>query len=122
MRLAPSPIHGVGVFALRAIAKGEKLHCFPNQFRKWYAVPYERFNEIREEVRSLILERWASVINGSSFQSPNDDAWMILFMNHDDNPSYDIKTDCALRDIKRGEEIVEDYRTMKNAKQVFNFL
>ena len=120
--LAPSPIHGIGVFSLQDIKKGEKVYCQPNQFRKWYSIPYERFNELRPEVSDLILQRWASVINQSQFQSPNDDAWLILFMNHSDNPNFDQSSDLALRDLAKGEEVTEDYRPMRNSETMYKFL
>ena len=28
--IAPSPIHGIGVFTLCDVTRGEKLYCFPN--------------------------------------------------------------------------------------------
>ena len=120
--LRPSPIHGIGVFSLRDIKKGERCYCKPNQFRKWYSIPYERLNELRPEIKEIILQRWGSVINKSQFLSPNDDAWLILFTNHSYEPNYLVSTDLALKDISVGEEVVQDYSLMKNAKQIFKFL
>ena len=120
--IAPSSIHGIGVFALRDIKKGENMHCLPNDFRKWYAVPYLRLDELRPEVKELVLRRWPAIINGSSFLSPNDDVWMISFMNHSDTPTYDVNTDSALENISAGEEVVENYRTMRNAEKIYPFL
>src|SRR3990167_2653028 len=121
--LKPSSIHGIGVFALRDIKKGEKCYCFPNQFRKWYAVPYERLNELRPEIKEIVLARWPAIINGSRFQSPNDDVWLLSFMNHGgDNSNYKVDGDIALRDIVAGEELLEDYRTMKNYKIIYPWI
>ena len=120
--IAPSKIAGVGVFALRNIKKGEKCYCFPNQFRKWYAVPYERLNELRSEIREVVITRWPSIINGSAFQSPNDDVWIISFMNHSSVPNYSVDTDMALRDIKTGEEVVENYKLMRNYDIIYPWL
>lgn len=120
-KVAPSRIHGVGVFAMRNLKKGDRLYICPAE-RKWFTVPYEKLNKLRPEVRELILSRWASIINGSYFLSPNDDCWLLLFCNHSDNPNYDVKTDTALRDIKAGEEVTEDYRPMINSDIAFPFL
>ena len=120
--IAPSPIHGIGVFTLCDVTRGEKLYCFPNAFRKWYKIPYERLTLLRPEIREVVLARWPSVINGSAFQSPNDDVWQVSFMNHSDSPNYDVATDSATRDIVKGEEVVENYRTMKNAEKIYPFL
>lgn len=119
--LAPSPIHGIGVFAIHDISKGQRCYVMPDE-RLWYSVSYSNLKKLWPEQRELILQRWASVINGSLFTSPNDDACLILFMNHDNNPNYDIHTDTALRDIKKGDELLEDYRVMENWRLIFPWI
>ena len=55
--IKPSPIHGIGVFAIKDIKKGDRLYCFPQQTeRKFYNVPYGSFNQFSPEVRELIAE------------------------------------------------------------------
>ena len=120
--LKPSSIHGIGVFALRDLKKGEKCYCFPNQFRKWYAVPYERLTELRPEIREVVLARWPAIINGSTFQSPNCDVWLCSFINYSPNPNYLQMGDIAIRDIKKGEELVEEYRMLKNYKTIYPWI
>ena len=122
-KLAPSKIHGIGVFTIRNVAKGERLFCKPDQprQRKWYSVPYGSFSKFFPEVKELLLERWPSVVNGSLFLSPNE-VWPILFMNHSDDPNYEVKTDSAVRDIKIGEEVTEDYRLMVNHEKAYPWL
>ena len=122
VKLAPSEIHGVGVFAIRDIKKGERMYCNPSFVRKFYNIPFSKLNKLRPEIKSLIIERWPSLINFPYFQSPNDDAWPVLFMNHSDEQNYDYTTDCAIRDIKKGEEITENYKLMKNYEKVCLFL
>ena len=58
------------------------------------------------------------MVNGSLFQSPNDDAHLLMFINHSDKPNYDLVSDTALKDIKKGEELVGDYRVMDNWTRV----
>ena len=120
--IRPSNIAGIGVFALRDIKRGEKCFCFPNQFRKWYAVPYDRLTELRPEIKEIVLARWPAIINGSKFQSPNDDVWLLSFMNHSSIPNYSVDTDSALRDIMVGEELFEDYRTMRRYKEIYPWI
>lgn len=125
-KLAPSKIHGIGVFAIRDIQKGERLYVRPDasqspELRVWYKVPFGSFGKLFPEVRELILDRWPSVVNGGLFTSPNEQ-WPVLWMNHSDDPNYESKTDSALRDIRKGEEITEDYRTMDNWEKVFPWL
>src|SRR3989344_5667560 len=121
-RIAPSKIQGVGVFAIRDIPKGQKLGCCPNFKLNLYSIPYSRFNEILPKIRELIISYWGSVVNDADFLSPNDNAILTSFMNHSDFPNYDYETDYALRDIKKGEEITENYKIMqKNYRVAFPF-
>lgn len=121
-RLAPSKIHGVGVFALRDIPKGERCYCTPNIIPKFYNIPFGSLNKLFPEIKELVLSRWASVVNGSIFMSPNSDASLLMFINHSDNPNYDVVSDMALKDLKNGEEVVEDYRVMLNYQKVYTWL
>ena len=106
--LKPSLIDGIGVFAILDIKQGEKLYC-KEGLRQPMSVPFKRFMEIRPEVREIILSRYPLVKKGSLFLSPNDDARLISFLNHDSNPNYDPFSDCAIRDIEKNEEVTEDY-------------
>ena len=117
-----SSVHGIGVVALRDIQKGEKCYLLPKQERSWYTLTHSALNELRPEIKEIILERWASVINGSYFQSPNDEVWLPSFINHSNIPNYEQNTDSAMRDIKEGEEVVENYRVMDNAEEIYPFL
>ena len=119
-KLEPSPLHGIGVFAIRDIHKGERLYCYPapDNRAKYYTLTFAALKELPEEVRDLIIQRWPCVANDEYFLSPNFDQRLISYMNHSDTPNYDELTDQALRDIKRGEEITEDYRHIPNFEQV----
>lgn len=123
-KLAPAS-HGVGVVAIKDIKKGEQCHCQPFVPPYWYTVPYSFLRkrlETHKEILQLILERQPNVINGERFMSPNYDQRLLSFMNHSDTPNYDPATDLALADIKAGEELFEDYRTVKDYKKVYPFL
>lgn len=117
--LRPSRIEGIGVFAIQYIRKGERCYCTPNLIPKFYNLTFTQLDDLVPEVKELILQRWSSVVNGSVFQSPNDDVGLLFFINHSDNPNYDIYTDTALRDIPRNEELTENYCLMENANKVF---
>lgn len=116
--IAPSKIHGVGVFALRDIKKGERLYTRLHDFRL-YEIPYEKLDLLRPEIRQIIVERWPIVINGFSFEHPNN-MNLMSFMNHSDEPNS--KYDHTLKDIKKDEEVTEDYRVVPNAEKIFKFL
>ena len=112
--LKPSPIAGIGVFALRNIRKGERCYCSPNMIPRFYNISFASLNGLLPEIKELVLARWASVVNASIFCSPNDDQHLLMFINHSTDPNYDVVSDTSLRDIKKGEELLEDYTVMKN--------
>lgn len=118
IRIAPSKVHGVGVFAMRDIRAGEAL--WADAYPELYDLPYERFGELREDVRQLLLERWPNIVNGSKFLYP--DSRLMAYMNHSDTPNYDSINDFVLLDIKAGEEITEDYKKIPNYAQVFPWI
>ena len=121
--LAPSQIHGVGVFSIRDIKKGERLYCTPNIIPKFYNIPFGSLNKLFPEIKELVLARWASVVNGSIFQSPNSDAGLLFFVNHSSKDyNYDTVSDMALKDIPAGSEILEDYTTMTNWEKVYKWI
>jgi hypothetical protein len=117
-RIAPSKIHGVGVFALCDLNTGEKLYA--SYLPRIFTVPYSNFSKLFPHVRTSILERWPSVINGGTFISP--DVRLLTFMNHSEDASYDPETDTMLQNVKAGEEITENYKDMDNWEKVFPWL
>ena len=108
--LAPSKTHGIGVFAIRDIPKGQKLYCYP--FART-TLELKTLDGILPEIRDIIIQRHPLATKGGEFMSPNDDSVLIVFMNHADTPNYDKETDTTLIDIKKGDEIFEDYGECK---------
>lgn len=117
-KLAPSNIDGVGVFALRDIKKGEPL--FTDMMTKLYNLPYSEFDKLRPEVAENLLQSFPLIVKGSAFAYPLTRTQ--AFLNHSEEPNYDAMTDIALRDIKAGEEVTEDYRKIEGWEDVFTFL
>lgn len=119
-KLAPSKIDGIGVFAIRDIKAGERCYCTPNIIPRFYNINFGSLSGLLPEVKELVLARWASVVNGSIFCSPNDDQSLLMFINHSSKDyNYDVVSDTALRDIKSGEEVLENYKIMKNYDKVY---
>ena len=116
--LAPSKIHGVGVFALRDIAKGQSLYA--DAVPEVYSVRWANWGKLFPEVGGYLLSQWPDVINGSNFIHPT--TRVLGHMNHNDKPNYDAYGDKTLVDIKKGEEITENYRLIKGYAQVYPFL
>ena len=117
-KLMPSKVHGIGVFALRDIGKGEKL--YGNLFPKIYNLPYSYFGKLFPEIKELLLERFPNIVNGSGFGYP--DHCIQGMMNHSEENNYDGITDVVLKDIKKGEEIFENYKQIPNYEKVFKWL
>lgn len=119
VKIAPSDIHGVGVFAVRYIPKGTKLYMdiMPEIFR----IPYKSLqNNAPEYIHDLILSRWPKVKQGDPFVFP--DARYVAYCNHSDDANYDAFEDVALRDIKEGEEVTEDYKKIEGWKDIYPFI
>lgn len=114
--IAVSPIHGIGVFAIRDIKKGEEMFPVWNKASGIYALPKNKLNKIRHEVLNLLDKYF---INTNSdyklirlFNGLNLIAHTISYCNSAYNTEYNqnITNDgIALRDIKAGEEILEWY-------------
>ena len=116
LRLAPSNIHGIGVHALFDLPKGTKLYA--DLMPQVYTLPYANFSKLHKEIRELVLERWPQIVNGSAFIYP--DCRMMAYMNHSDD--FNVAGDVTLRDVKKGEELTEDYRAIPGWEKVFHWL
>lgn len=115
-KIGVSNIHGVGVFAIRDINKGEQV--FPDwEFKTGvYIVPNSRLHEIPNEVLDLLDMYFINnecgfkllrLFSGVNFVSHN-----FSFCNSSFNTEFEhnIEIDgIALRNIKKGEEILEFY-------------
>jgi len=120
-RIAPSEVHGVGVFAIRDIKKGEIVYA--SAMPQMLDITYNRFTFLQGEVREIILEHFPRVVDGSQFMVP--DTLPQLYMNHANNKkdlNYDNKTDKATRKIRKGEEIFEDYKAIKGWEKIHKWL
>lgn len=104
-RLAPSPIHGVGVFAIRDIPLGTELS---GEGSPVFQCDEDDFDKILPEIQDLIIERNSFLENQPLvFINPNRNQIYQSFMNHSNNPNSDGRF--AIRDILKGAEITEDF-------------
>jgi len=118
IKVAPSKINGVGLFAMRDIPKGTKLYAAiaPQGFR----IPFEDFDKVMPDVKDYILGRWPRIAVGDSFVWP--DTILQTYINHKDKPNYDCLKDITLKDIKKGQEITEDYRVIEGWEKAHTWL
>lgn len=117
-RLAPSPIHGVGVFAIRDIPKG--TNPFNNSFMAQEAIVVNKnkMKDLDPEILSLLHDFHPTSDPNQQIVSnfPNQPIWS-NYINYTDNPNIELMTDgewVTLRDIKKGEELLEDPKRLLN--------
>ncbi len=106
--LAPSPIEGLGVYAVEPIKKGDAVWKFDRTFDQ--LISLDQVNAAPDHVREFI-DRY-------SYAFHDDPSFVVLdaddgrYMNHSDTPNLDFRDPewgVALRDIAAGEELTCDY-------------
>lgn len=118
VRIAPSRIHGVGVFAMFDIVKGEKLNT--DLVPQVFTLTYSDLKKLHPDIQDLLLGQWPNIVNGSRFAYPT--ARIQAYVNHSHNPNYDAHDDIVLENIAAGKEITEDYREIQGHEQIFPWL
>ena len=118
VKLAPSPIHGVGVFAMYDIPTGMKLNS--DMTPQVFTLTFADTKKLKPEIREMLLGQWPNIVNGSHFAYPT--TRIQAFINHAFNANYDAKNDVMLMDVKAGMEITENYRAIKSYALVFPWL
>ncbi len=109
-RLKPSPIHGVGVFAIRDIPKG--TYMFEPDDDNLVSVRAGETKGLPADVRELYED--FCVLKGDMYECPSSlnkltPAWFLNTSN-DPNVAADLSLKFyAIRDIEAGEELTADY-------------
>ncbi|HEY2248233.1 MAG TPA: SET domain-containing protein [Bradyrhizobium sp.] len=100
-----SPIHGLGVFAAESIRKGTKIWRFVEGFDRAYS-PKE-FARLPKAARDFLKDYGYRVDGEILFTVDHDH-----YINHSDKPNTYLKSGYAIaaRNIRKGEEITNDYR------------
>lgn len=113
--LRPSPIEGIGVFAIRDIPKGcRDMFSKPDANDKWVLLTKQEVEELPEHSQRLIINY--CLFDETHYYVPDYGFKKIdvcLFLNHSDTPNVQSIDDGeyfeTLRAIKAGEELVIDY-------------
>ncbi len=111
--LAPSPVHGLGVFALIDIPSGAS-DLFAPMTAEWPAVPLAEIARLPEHVRKLI-DTYCLQDAGMAYLPPNGFTIidLVVYLNHSDTPNLRQidggSSFVTLRDIAAGEELLIDY-------------
>jgi SET domain-containing protein len=113
--LKPSPVEGVGVFAIRDIPKGcRQMFGKPDAADEWLTISKKEIETLPAHAQFLV----------GNYCLYDDDNYFVpaqglkkmdvsLFLNHSDNPNIISINDGdyfeAIRDINAGEELLIDY-------------
>lgn len=108
--LDKSPIHGIGVFAAEPVRRDTKIWRFVEGFDRAYSP--KQFARLPKPARDF-LKNYGYRVDGEVLFTVDHDH----HMNHSDNPNTYLKAGytIARRNIRKGEEITNDYREFEPA-------
>jgi SET domain-containing protein len=114
--LKPSPLHGIGVFAIRDIPKGCRT-IFSTGMGEWIKLPIKEVEALPAHSRNLIetyclYDEECYFVPDYGFKLMD----VVLYLNHSAVPNIISINEGeqfeALRDIKEGEELLINYETI----------
>jgi len=111
--IKPSPTHGIGVFAIIDIVKGQRS-LFSNDQTEWIKLSKEEIDILPAHSKFLV-ENHCLYDDQHYFVPPYGFKMIdpVIFLNHSDNPNIISINDGedfeAIRDISVGEELLIDY-------------
>jgi SET domain-containing protein len=114
--IKPSPLHGIGVFAIRDIPKGTK-NIFSKGVGDWIKVSKEEVEALPQHSKDLIENH---CLFDEDFYFIPDYGFklvdLVIYLNHSETPNVISLNDGeefeAIRDIANGEELLVDYGTI----------
>ena len=116
-----SPIHGIGVFAIRDIPKGTQ-DIFSQGVGDWIEVSKEEVEALPKHSRDLVenhclFDEQNYFIPDYGFKLVD----LVIYLNHSDTPNIISINDGerfeAIRDIAEGEELFVDYGTIVEGEE-----
>jgi SET domain-containing protein len=119
--LKPSPLHGIGVFAITAINKGERK-IFSDHESEWIEVSKEEVDALPQHAKDLIENH--CLFNETHYYVPEYGFKIFdlaVYLNHSDQPNLISVNEGeffeAIRDIEAGEELLIDYGTIVDSEE-----
>ena len=114
--IKPSPLHGIGVFAIRDIPKGTS-NIFSKGVGDWIKVSKEEVDALPQHSKDLIENH---CLFDEDFYFIPDYGFklldLVIYLNHSETPNVISLNDGeefeAIRDIANGEELLVDYGTI----------
>ena len=116
-----SPVHGIGVFAIRDIPKGTQ-DIFSQGIGDWIEVSKEEVEALPKHSRDLIenhclFDEQSYFIPDYGFKLVD----LVIYLNHSESPNIVSINDGerfeAIRDIACGEELFVDYGTIVEGEE-----
>ncbi len=114
--LQASPLHGIGVFALRDIRKGCRT-IFSKGGNEWIKLSFAEVAQLPSHSRNLV-ETYCLYDNKNYFVPDYGFKLMdvVLYLNHSDEPNIVSINDGeefeAIREISEGEELLINYNSI----------
>jgi len=119
--LKPSPLHGIGVFSITAITKGERK-IFSDHESEWIEISKEEVDALPQHARDLVENH--CLFNETHYYIPEYGFKIFdlaVYLNHSDQPNLISINDGeffeAIRDIEAGEELLIDYGTIVDSEE-----
>jgi SET domain-containing protein len=119
--IKPSPLHGIGVFAIRDIPKGTK-NIFSKGVGDWIKVSKEEVDALPQHSKDLIENH---CLFDEDFYFIPDYGFklvdLVIYLNHSETPNVISLNEGeefeAIRDIANGEELLVDYGTIVESEE-----
>ena len=119
--IKPSPLHGIGVFAIRDIPKGTK-NIFSKGVGDWIKVSKEEVDALPQHSKDLIENH---CLFDEDFYFIPDYGFklvdLVIYLNHSETPKVISLNEGeefeAIRDIANGEELLVDYGTIVESEE-----
>jgi SET domain-containing protein len=119
--IQPSPLHGIGVFAIRDIPKGTR-DMFSQWVGEWIKLTIAEVEALPKHSRDLVenhclFDEDVYYVPDYGFKVVD----LVIYLNHSDTPNVISVNDGeyfeAIRDIAAGEELLVDYGTIVDSKE-----
>jgi SET domain-containing protein len=122
--LKSSPVHGIGVFAIRPIPKGCR-NIFSTGSEAWIRLPISEVEALPEHARTLI-ETYC-LFDEENYFVPESGFKLIdpvIYLNHSSTPNVLSVNDGemfeAIKDIAPGEELLVNYNELADGLESYN--
>lgn len=119
--IQPSPIHGIGVFAITDIPKGTK-NIFTKESGEWIKVHRAEVDALPAHSKNLVETH--CLFDDDYYYLPDygfKKLDIVIFLNHSDHPNIISVNDGVyfetIRDILCGEELLIDYGTIVDSTE-----